>query len=429
MVACGGGCWLQRRHGVHCYRDVWSRPRDLATAAGMALCLGLGSCAGADTRGAPPAGPAAPTKSHPAPPTKSRPAVERTAPQERPALGRPAKGPARRVTALGNLVRIGRNDALEVLMVRWMRTQVPGPSRVTLAVVKQQVNKLLGHDPAGKYLVARLGAKRSGALLSRLAAIRAALRTKQRSLSFASLLLRDLAEWCMDETPAAKRSVAERKALRTTLRALEKRTRQWRKEIFAQKLSPFLTRDYGVARPFMMLKSLHVRIADPVLAMVAAKRYQLSRTRRRQFAATFLRGQPLARSMRLDMSVAPGRALERITPSRKIRASGKVHLDVFDLLRVGSSGSVTVDLVADRKILQVVLPAGSEVTWADVVRLAYEQHRAPLDRWARSWPRPGANLAMQIPALRSRLGRISSKGKTARQHRLLTWRLVNAWMY
>jgi radical SAM protein with 4Fe4S-binding SPASM domain len=52
--ACGGGCWLQRRHGIHCFREVWSKPGFMKKAAGIAVCLGLAACSGpAEPRGGP----------------------------------------------------------------------------------------------------------------------------------------------------------------------------------------------------------------------------------------------------------------------------------------------------------------------------------------------------------------------------------------
>ena len=53
-AACNGGCWLQRRHGDACYRDVWHVPAALKTAAGAAVCLGaiLAGPAKADEIGA-----------------------------------------------------------------------------------------------------------------------------------------------------------------------------------------------------------------------------------------------------------------------------------------------------------------------------------------------------------------------------------------
>ena len=37
---CKGGCWLQRRAGTECFKDVWHVPGALKTAAGIAICLG-----------------------------------------------------------------------------------------------------------------------------------------------------------------------------------------------------------------------------------------------------------------------------------------------------------------------------------------------------------------------------------------------------
>ena len=39
-VACRGGCWLQRKAGTQCFKNVWHVPGVLKTAAGVALCLG-----------------------------------------------------------------------------------------------------------------------------------------------------------------------------------------------------------------------------------------------------------------------------------------------------------------------------------------------------------------------------------------------------
>lgn len=416
--ACGGGCWLQRRQGAHCYRRVWSRPRELASAAGMAVCLGLASCAGVDTRAGRPADPA-----------KSRPGVERATPPKRTVRVHPKPTGPRRVVLRSTPARIGTNDALEVLMLRWMRTQTQGRAKLPVATVLQEIKKTLGSDPAGGYLLSRLSSRAPSGLTQRMAAIEAALKTKQRSLSFAALLYRDLAEWCLDETRAAKRTAAERKSLRTTLSLLEKRTRQWRREVFAQKLSPFLTRDFGSPRSFMLLKSGHMRIRDRALAVVATKRYQVSLFRRRQLAASFLQGQPFARSMRLQLSVPAGSRLDRLTGALKTRLRGSTHVDIFDRLRVGSGKSVTVGLQVANRALRVVLPASTELTWADLLRLAYEQHRTVLDPWARGWRHRGANLALQIPSLRAQLAQTPSQGNTANQHHQIAWRLLSAWMF
>lgn len=38
--ACMAGCWLQRKAGTQCFREVWHLPGALKTAAGVAICLG-----------------------------------------------------------------------------------------------------------------------------------------------------------------------------------------------------------------------------------------------------------------------------------------------------------------------------------------------------------------------------------------------------
>jgi len=38
--ACGSGCWLQRKNGKECFREVWHIQDSLKTAAGITVCLG-----------------------------------------------------------------------------------------------------------------------------------------------------------------------------------------------------------------------------------------------------------------------------------------------------------------------------------------------------------------------------------------------------
>lgn len=38
--ACRSGCWLQRKNGKECFREVWHIPDSLKTAAGITVCLG-----------------------------------------------------------------------------------------------------------------------------------------------------------------------------------------------------------------------------------------------------------------------------------------------------------------------------------------------------------------------------------------------------
>lgn len=38
--ACGSGCWLQRKNGRECFKEVWQIPSLMKTAAGLTVCLG-----------------------------------------------------------------------------------------------------------------------------------------------------------------------------------------------------------------------------------------------------------------------------------------------------------------------------------------------------------------------------------------------------
>ncbi|MDX9724714.1 MAG: radical SAM protein, partial [Myxococcota bacterium] len=52
--ACGGGCWLQRKHGEECFKDVWMPRQFLGASASLALALGLSACTGMNPPPPPP---------------------------------------------------------------------------------------------------------------------------------------------------------------------------------------------------------------------------------------------------------------------------------------------------------------------------------------------------------------------------------------
>ena len=50
---CGGGCWLQRIHGAHCFKHLWKIPESFKKTAALALCFSSLSAAGEPSSDAP----------------------------------------------------------------------------------------------------------------------------------------------------------------------------------------------------------------------------------------------------------------------------------------------------------------------------------------------------------------------------------------
>jgi radical SAM protein with 4Fe4S-binding SPASM domain len=410
---CAGGCWLQRRHGIHCHRDVWDRPSGLATAAGIAVCFGLAACS------KPPASPDAgagratvePVSSS-VPPIASAPTV--TAPT--------ASVPApRRGAGLGPLPP--GMSVLDAAVIRWHRMQIAGGAVDERLIAS--VDGHLGSDPARPFVDAVLRGEPRPPLPARAAQIQAALETTQRSLHLTSLLWRDLALWCFDGTSAAQRSETDRRLLRETMLALGTKTRAWRQEIFNAKLDPFLRRDDPANRRWFLSKAgppPEVRAA-----MLAAPKHWDSDKATTTITQAYLDAHPFASSMRLTLKVPHGSTLRLLKLDGATQLTGEGHVNIFDVVQVPSaSQAITVNLLHGNATLPVQLPSGAELTHPDMLRLAYEQHRAQLDAEAANQSGWGPLL---LPALRAKVVALAASGTTSSVLGSARRRLLYAWLF
>lgn len=360
--ACGGGCWLQRRRGTQCHKDVWSGSDILRNTAGLAVCLGLWAAA--------------------TPPATAQ------APAPAPAPARVAQAPAmvERPTADRELAA-----GIERYIVAWYADQV-GTRLERVADSGPLVGEpeaTLCHDPAYRFL-SDMEAGRLPTDLDALAArVREGLGTRQRSLSFVALLWRALGEWCLVNPPEG-RSAEQDRVLRDALDAVRKAGTRWHREIVERRLDPYLVRNRVPLRyTFQMVKAL----VHPPAWLDLTWRMQRERwgvpTRDDPQAVTAVNGfldlHPYAASMRLGLSCRG--KVTRLRDGMREPLAGESFFEVFDVL-VGERGSQSVVRILSsgeaekpgkRVAWDVRLPAGRPCTYLDVLRLLHLQHAQELD--------------------------------------------------
>jgi radical SAM protein with 4Fe4S-binding SPASM domain len=340
--ACEGGCWLQRRHGTQCFRDVWHVPQAV-TAAGLAVCIGLAAAGQAS-------------------------AAEAKTPPERPVLMSNAEA--------------ARMQILQRSIMSWYASRFGGRRTPDAEATKATLRKAMPDGPGAKYFLDFAAGERLEKIEDRAKAIRAALKTKQRSLCLTSLAWRDVTEWCIEKTPPEERTDAERKALREIIAEIGKTAKAWRAEIFKNKLDPFLRRPRQYRRFFASKAgpSAFQRVTQDLAGKRwgskgravkgrAVKQFEFEDMAIEQFLAV----RPYGASLDLAFDLKGGKAAT--APSGVAIADGKGTLHAFDVLTVPKERPCMLVFGGGRSGLEVKLPAGTELTYGDVLRLTDEQNR------------------------------------------------------
>jgi len=369
-TACEGGCWLQRRHGTKCYRDIWHVPEALKTAAGVAVCLGALAAA--------PAAQAADAKAGP-----------------------PAKTAASPSARLREGLLRAAGGGIEGQIMLWYGRQMgaltfgdgTAPSGRMLdreAALRKVLSAGpaadLAKDPAGRHFVAFTKGELPKDIAGMCKAVRGALGTKERSLALAALLWRNLSESCLNGGAPEKRTAAERKALRDTLAALRTTSETWRKETFDQRLKPYLARGY-VRLPYAAPRTKAIPPPPPPWG---ALQTDTSRERWSQLfkyvkdkkaAAEFVGRHPYAESMMLALSLHADSGCEVIGGKGRAACKEGGRFGVHDILVVpkDKTPKATVHWGGQPTTrLEVVLPAGAELTYIDLVKLVGAQNKPAL---------------------------------------------------
>ncbi len=354
--ACGGGCWLQRRSGQQCFKAVWRAPRLAGAAAGMAICFGI-------------ALPAA-------------------------SAGDPPRGAAEPQDA-GQLVRAARS-LVDSWIIRWYGIDMSGNHPEAKENLRQQLVRNPGGDPAAVYCLDFTDWRHARDLASRCKAIRAGLKTGQVSLSLLGMMWRDLTEACLDGKSAAERPAEEKKLLRETLSALEAKAAQWLPVIYRDKLGTFLFRD----------ANRHAFMCKGRLPQCSAW-HLLVRDRwpkeTKEPVEAYLKTCTFGHAMALPATLKRGPGIVMLRSGKEEKPDGAFEIRIFDVIKTpaDAGGEASRLLVGKEKAgVAVDLPPGCELTYADILHLAHEQHPDKL-----GVPTAGdRDPRLLLPALRAATG-------------------------
>jgi len=348
--ACQGGCWLQRRQGMDCYKGVWQVPAALKTAAGIALCLGVLGLPGTGQT------------------------------TEGPGKGYEVGTEAGKRSAQGIEGEVGSGIEREIVI--WYASQVEPTYRLNPDVEKEKQKE---EDPAFVFLREMESGKLPEKATELKARIEAGLKTKERSLAYSALLWRAVGEWCLKHPDAPKRTAEERQAIRETLAAMEKATDGWYREIFEKKLDPYLARGRTALRhAFQMSKAIR---PDPAW-LELVRDTQVERWGKAGDALEeWVTRHPYAEMMRFKMVTVGLTDVERLNVSGRAAMKDGTTFGIYDVLVTPKGERVKVGLMPNKlRTVWVELPADAELTYIDVLGLAYAQHAESRDEEVKKTP-------------------------------------------
>ncbi|MEN6425750.1 MAG: radical SAM protein [Phycisphaerales bacterium] len=209
-VACKGGCWLQRKAGTQCFKEVWHVPEALKTAAGIAICLG---------------GLAAPN--------------ERVSP----ASAGSVLSPAGVIDHAVGLLTAGAAQtwSLDTAINAWYFHQATGTYALSDARNTPELNDPIWEEVAWRFFRDLAEDALPQDITERCARVREVLETEERSLSAISLLWRAVNGPLFEAGNTQEYSQEQRQTISATLAAIKEKSDAWRAEIFEYNLDPYLS--------------------------------------------------------------------------------------------------------------------------------------------------------------------------------------------
>jgi len=385
--ACMAGCWLQRKAGTQCFREVWHLPGALKTAAGVAICLG---------------GLAA-------------------------------------YTGEGSLSTIEQPD--KALHDVRLHKQVNGnvvndvnPVYMDNAILSFYAELAAGMEtgslvlPLGQACIDEetrilLTGFREGTLPrsmhERCAMVFNVLEREQRSLSLAALLWRVLNEPLFDTDYAWELSESDRQVFRTTLAAVERKALEWRVDIFENGLDPYLSSGRLTDPPFFMMSKAGPRPGDYETYALSGDLDEERWGREydpdhRETAEFFLQDHPYAELMDLVFRFnGPGSvtsyASGNVVVLNSDVSTGLQRIGIFDVIEtledVDLAFEIRCSLGADSPFdsrqddqsgdrgseeesgttIRITVEGGREYTYPELLNTIYQQHRDSLVSITYDW--------------------------------------------
>ena len=211
---CRSGCWLQRKNGTECFREIWHVPDSLKTAAGITVCLGALASG----------------------------------------LSRSAEVQAEQPSDVQQVV-FDPTLADGIIMNHYVE-QSAGYLPGTQSSYFDQFDR---DDPAWDILNCFQRGTLPQNITDRCALVCSALDTENPSLSLAALLWRVVNEPLFETEDLSE---SEMKEVYSTLEALRCRTSEWRLLIFANRLDPYIRNGRITDPPFFMYSKAGARPGD-----------------------------------------------------------------------------------------------------------------------------------------------------------------------
>ena len=391
-VACKGGCWLQRKAGTQCFKEVWHVPDALKTAAGIAICLGGLAVPGDDVSAASATGAV-----HPAV------AVNR---------------------AVGLLSAAAvQTWNLDAAINAWYFHQATGTYAIDDARKTPELSDPVWDEVAWKFFRDFTENALPQGISERCARVCDVLETRERSLSLISLLWRAVNGPLFEMATTPEYSQEQRQTIRDTLAAIKGRSDAWRAEIFEYSLDPYLSEgrvtapstgvplkslrgSYAYDTRYYLLKDLNEerwgRAADPET---------------REAAQAYVQAHRYAEQMDLGFNVSSGGRRPLVSeggfldPNTPLDPSGVNTMGPFDVLVTTQHIYVSFEVKGDIKLcppqarerdegtllndaagqqdvsttVSATLTAGRQYTYTELLNAVYEQNRLKLLAIAYDW--------------------------------------------
>lgn len=381
-MACKGGCWLQRRAGTECFKDVWHVPGALKTAAGIAICLG---------------GMAA---------------------VENPALGQglPAMDDLETSANYAAVSSTQQTTNLLALDTAILQGYAAWADQESWDV--NSVSGANGGDPGWAFFRDFWQGTLPKNLVDRCARIHSALTTEQRSLSLASLCYRVLEEPILDTNETLSYDTNNRQLIRETLAAIQSTAKNWRQEIYTDSLDPYLRNGRYVQPPYCSMSKAggpSFQMSTGLLKDLNIERWGIGSDFDCMSAVeAFMNEHPLGDQMSLHFSFFTRGELTRYTAKgpQQIRShidnycTGEHSIGLFDVIKAQQDtvidfkingtadvcGEFPQDMLlndAPREVsfraVPCYLEAGHEYTYAEILRKVYHSQRDLLMELACAW--------------------------------------------
>jgi radical SAM protein with 4Fe4S-binding SPASM domain len=335
LPACSGGCWLMRRHGTHCHRDVWGSWKRIAAPAGIAACLA--ACGGppADVK-EPPVEPASVVVESPQPPASTAPDA------------------------------LTKSEALEIATIDFIWRKMCHTHSSTGLTAEEW--SLLEEDPAGRYLGMLDGTSYPDSIEERVALVMEALETGYRSLAFLSLLWSHVTLTSLQGPAPGDRTAEQSQLIQDAIEAIAAKAQLWRKEIYTLQLDGFVAAGPGGRHHFFMMSK----------AVMPGERFRAfkAETSMEHWGMKDVEEEVTDKHLE-EHTLGEHLALAFTGPD------GEGTLGIFDVLKIDDAGKpVTLVFASGDLSLPVKLEPGSAYVYGDVLRLLYDQNQEKMDEVA-----------------------------------------------